>query len=589
MIVRETRMNLVLVAIHLEPSARAVPLGPAMLASVVKRAFPDAVHTRILDLFLQQSAEACAAQILASDPDWVGFSIYVWNRLLSREIARILRTRKPSLLLFAGGSEATADPVGVLGEGFLDFVLPGEGEELIVEVVGRLLQGASSAEIRQTIHPASVKDLATLPSPYLDGSLDPSAYPGMLWELSRGCPFRCDFCFESRGTAGTRRVPMERVKAELLLFETCGVSQVFVLDPTFNFDKRQAKVILRLIAAEAPAIHFFFEIRSEFIDPELARLFASIRCSLQIGLQSADDAVLRHINRNIDLEDFEAKVLLLHQAGATYGFDLIYGLPEDTLGGFHASLDFALSLAPNHLDIFPLSVLPGTRLHDTAPGFGLQHLQEIPYTVIASPSFSEADMRAAARTAQACDLMYNQGKAVPWFSMLLEALALTPSELFGRFADYLETHANPDITALQAAFFTSCFSERKEAAVAADIVTYFGHSGALMEAADRNPQGTLGSPLERLRTQTCLATFHHDPRALLEQLEFGITELEHLACVLPDHPCQALLHQEGGETLLRIVSPAEAQTFERLRSGSTADSEGEDALHFLETVLFPSC
>ena len=117
-------MNLVLVAIHLEPSPRAVPLGPAMLASVLKRAFPETVHTHLLDLFLQQSAKACAAQILALEPDWVGFSLYLWNRSLGREIARILREQKPSLLLFAGGAEASADPSGVLGEGFLDFVLP---------------------------------------------------------------------------------------------------------------------------------------------------------------------------------------------------------------------------------------------------------------------------------------------------------------------------------------------------------------------------------------------------------------------------------------------------------------------------------
>ncbi len=539
-------MNLTLVAIHIEASARAVPLGPAMLASVLKRAFPEAVQTRVLDLFLQQSAQACAEQILATDPAWVGFSIYVWNRALAREVAEILRRENPSLLLFAGGSEATADPEGMLAEGFLDLVLPGEGEELLVEVIEHLLRGASTAEIRQGIRPAPVKDLATLPSPYLDGSLDPTAYPGMLWELSRGCPFRCDFCFESRGTAGTRRVPMERVKAELQRFEACGVSQVFVLDPTFNFDKRQAKAILRLIAEEAPAIHFFFEIRSEFIDRELARLFTSIRCSLQIGLQSADDAVLRKINRSLDRADFEAKILLLHKAGATYGFDLIYGLPGDSLQGFRDSLDFALGLAPNHLDIFPLSVLPGTRLQATAPDFGLQHLKEIPYTVIASPGFSETDMRTAARTAHACDVMYNQGKAVPWFAMLLDWLSVAPSELFGRFAEYLDTHDNPDITALQAAFFASCFAIPKEAAVAADIVTYFGYSGALVEVAARTSQ-------EAAPTRT--ATFHHDPRALLEQLQAGITELEDLACVLPEWPCQALLFVEGEETHLRIVSP----------------------------------
>lgn len=351
-------MNLVLVAIHLEVSPRSVPLGPAMLASVLRRAHPEAIQTRILDLFLPQSAEACVEQILALDPQWVGFSIYVWNRSLSREIARILRVRSPSILLFAGGSEATADPAGMLGEGWLDLVLPGEGEELIEDVLGRLLKGIPVEEVRGSISPGFVKDLATLPSPYLDGSLDPTAYPGMLWELSRGCPFRCDFCFESRGTSGIRRVPMDRVKAELAHFEACGVSQVFVLDPTFNFDRPQAKAILQLIAEQAPAIHFFFEVRSEFIDAELARQFGSIRCTLQIGLQSADDAVLSNINRSINRSDFEAKVLLLHQAGATYGFDLIYGLPGDTLEGFHASLDFAFSLVPNHVDLFPCQSCP---------------------------------------------------------------------------------------------------------------------------------------------------------------------------------------------------------------------------------------
>jgi radical SAM superfamily enzyme YgiQ (UPF0313 family) len=452
-------MHLVLVAIHLEPSARAVPLGPAMLAAALGRSFAEAVPTRILDCFLQETAASCADRILASDPDGVGLSLYVWNRALGREIAGLLRARKPSLLLFAGGSEATADPAGLLNEGWLDLVLPGEGEELIVDVVTRLLRGETPAEIQTRIRPAPVQDLGTLPSPYLEGLLDPAAYPGMLWELSRGCPFRCDFCFESRGGTGIRRVPLERVRAELRHFEARGVSQVLVLDPTFNYDKRQAKAILRLIATEAPAIHFFFEVRSEFIDRELARLFGAIRCSLQIGLQSADDAVLRLINRSIDPEDFEAKVLLLHQAGVPYGFDLIYGLPGDTLEGFQASLDFALSLVPNHLDIFPLSVLPGTRLHETAPELGLQHLQEAPYTVLASPGFTQADLRAAARTARACDLMYNEGKAVPWFAILLDWLGLRPSELFARFADYLETHADPDITALQVAFFRACFAE----------------------------------------------------------------------------------------------------------------------------------
>jgi len=418
-------MDLVLVAIHIEASPRAVPLGPAMLASALKRAFPEAIRTRVLDLFLQQSAEACALRILAERPQAVGFSMYVWNRTRALEIAGILKRSDPGLIIFAGGSEATADFQGVLLDPAMDFVLPGEGEEIIVAAMGRLLQGAAPRDLQDTIEPAPILDLATLASPFLDGTLDLAAYSGQLWELSRGCPFTCDFCFESRGGSGTRRVPMARVEAELRLFEQSLVSQVLVLDPTFNYDRKQAKEVLRLIRRTAPGIHFFFEIRSEFLDRELAGLFAGIKCTLQIGLQSARPEVLKQIGRTLDPADFQRKILLLHQAGATYGFDLIYGLPGDDLEGFQASLDFALGLMPNHLDIFRLSVLPGTRLRETAEGLGLVHQRNNPYQVLSSSTFSGPDLDRAERLARSCDLFYNQGKAVPWFAILLAALDIT--------------------------------------------------------------------------------------------------------------------------------------------------------------------
>ena len=571
-------MELVMVAIHIEASPRAVPLGPAMLASALKRAYPDAIRTTVLDLFLQDPAEDCARRILALRPRAVGFSMYVWNRGLTLEIARILRERAPELVVFAGGSEATADFAGVQGDPAIDFVLPGEAEELIVAAMGQLLQGAGAEAIRDAVRPAPIQDLASLSSPFLDGTLDPRDYSGQLWELSRGCPFTCDFCFESRGGSGTRRVPMARVQAELELFERCLVSQVFVLDPTFNYDRTQAKEILRLIGRTAPGIHFFFEIRSEFLDRELAQLFAGIRCTLQIGLQSALAPVLKNIGRTLDPRDFERKILLLHQAGATYGFDLIYGLPGDTLAGFQASLDFAMGLMPNHLDIFRLSVLPGTRLQATAPGFGLVHQPGSPYQVLSSPGFSGADLDRAERLAHSCDLFYNQGRAVPWFAILLAALELTPTECFSRFADYLEGAPAGDVTDLQRGFVLSAFRSDPNpglGTVAADIATYFGRSGALAEALRQPPPvppaqaGAL-----RLNPQACFAAFNHDPEALLDQLGAGITELEDLTFMLPPLPCEALLYLHQGEPRLRTLAPFEAALLRGCQAGQGLEGEG---------------
>ena len=214
-----------------------------------------------------------------------------------------------------------------------------------------------------------VMDLNTLPSPYLTGTIDPCRYSGLLWELSRGCPFKCGFCFESRGVAGVRQISLERIRKELELFEEKKVNQVFVLDPTFNCDIKRAKKILRMILKTAPLIHFTFEIRAEFIDREIAELFAGIHCSLQVGLQSAHPEVLANVNRTIDTVKFAEKISLLNSAGAIFGLDLIYGLPGDTPDGFKESLNYALRLQPNHLDIFPLAVIPGTALYDQAESF----------------------------------------------------------------------------------------------------------------------------------------------------------------------------------------------------------------------------
>jgi radical SAM superfamily enzyme YgiQ (UPF0313 family) len=541
-------MKLVLAAIHIKPSPRAVPLGPAMLAAALRRAFGDRVRTRIVDLFREQTAAACADRILAADPELVGFSLYVWNRPLALETASLLKQRRPGLVIFAGGPEATADQAGILAHPAIDFVLAGEGEKLIVETLGRLRKGATPREIAASASPIPVRDLAALPSPYLDGTLKPADYGGALWELSRGCPFACDFCFESRGTAGTRRVPLERVEAELALFAASGIGEVFVLDPTFNYHKAGAKQVLRLIAAKAPDIHFFFEIRSEFIDREMARLFAGIRCTLQIGLQSIHAEVHRNIGRSFDPADFEARMLLLHRADVTYGFDLIYGLPGDSLAGFRASLDFALGLAPNHLDIFCLAVLPGTRLAETAPALKLQHQADSPYEVISSPTFGSQDMALAARIAQGCELFYNQGKAVPWFAIIREALEISPAELFERFALWLESRPGEDLTQTQREFIGSLFAERDDSlrgGIARDIIGYFGYAAELLDA--------LSMAADRREPPSRRVAFNHDPREMLAQMEAGTISLEELVFSLPEKACEAVLSVNDGTIDIELL------------------------------------
>ncbi len=542
-------MRLVLVAVHTGHTPQAVPLANAFLQSWLTTVPELPVETVRADFYLGDDPAGCSAEILNLKPEAVAFSLYVWNRDLCRDIARQLQIESPGVRIFVGGPEATAAPEAVLADGY-DFLICGEGEVPLAAACRALAADRDISDIPgiatrtaggfRLTPGAPLTELDSIPSPWLNGILMAQEYSGILWQLSRGCGFSCDFCFDSRDRHGVRRFSLERIEAELRHFAGIGVSQVFVLDSTFNQDKVRAKTILRLIRKSAPGIHFHFEVRSEFIDREMAELFAAITCSLQIGLQSADPAVLQGVGRTFRPDEFASRTMLLNDTGAVFGFDLIYGLPGDTLGGFRTSIDFALGLYPNHLDIFPLAILPGTALAARSREISLEYLPQPPYTLLTTPTFDRADMETARRLAAACDIFYTRGRAVAWFNGMLHALGgLRPSTFLEEFRVWLETESgeigdekdlsDKQIWELQRRYLMGlCGTKRLQRILPAllDLVDYHYHyAAALMTppatpARKMSPNNLLKQRLRR-SAATRLAPFHYE---ILETLDTGAAD-----------------------------------------------------------------
>lgn len=510
-------IEIAFISIHIRKSPQSFPLSSAVLASAVDNDIflKTRTETQILDFFLSDSIYETAESIINSGTDIAAFSVYLWNREFILNLIKILKDKNPGISVIAGGAEVTADPEFFSSFSGIDWIVNGEGEEAVTEYLTIMLKEGiintagtfahkhissdSDSEKYKSLfnfsERRSVDNPDKSPSPFLDKKIDLRNYDGILWELSRGCPFKCGFCFESRGRKSVRKFSFGRIEKELELITESGVNQVFVLDPTFNVDIKRAKQILTLIKIKAPDIHFTFEARSEYLDRETARLLSEITCSLQIGLQSSSPDVLKNVNRTFNPEDFYNKILLLHEEGAVYGFDIIYGLPGDTYNCFLESIDFALSMHPNHLDIFPLAVLKGTDLYDRADDFGLIYKKEYPYTVIKTPGFPEEDLKKASETADAIDLFYNKGEAVSFLPVLLENLEIKPSLFFILFSEWLnKKKINPkstdlesfsdssyvpsdtpftDIVLLQTEFVRKLFSDKgseKEGLLASDII-----------------------------------------------------------------------------------------------------------------------
>lgn len=487
------QISAVVCTILAETSPQALPLGAACVVSAIKKRFflqqiqnenPFELLTSLCVFSMENepSAQETAQKILEKKPLAVCFSIFVWNRPLLEKTAHLIKKQWKADgvegFIICGGPEVTADPASFFTEEYLlgdneylfDFLVSGTGEKAVPDVLEKVFSPAfnrSNLTMDKRIVYGGDADHDVSNSPYLDKTLDPDDYGGALWELARGCPFKCSYCYESKGSKKVVYFPMERIRQEINFFAEKKVPQIFVLDPTYNADVSRALEIISLIKEKLRGTFFHFECRAEFITTQLAKAFASLPCSLQIGLQSSSEKVLTLVNRPFNAKEFKRKIALLNENGAVFGFDLIYGLPGDSLGGFLESINYAVSLYPNHLELFRLSVLPGTDLHDRAQELGLIYDVKPPYLVHSTPSFSEQDLLRAEKIAQACNLFYSQGRAVSWFIAVVKPLKLTYADFFKRFAQYLETKPLPscpsltDIEKAQKDFVKYLYTEKK--------------------------------------------------------------------------------------------------------------------------------
>lgn len=463
----ERKLIVPVCTIPAEISPQALPLGAASIVAAINQSFAEkplapetVVEARLVSIppefhrAQDEQAQALASQLLKLHPAALCFSLFVWNRTVLARVAAIIQGKASEIPLIAGGPEVTA---GAADKDPFHYLVCGEGDDSVPNLLRQLLQketavaGASKTDSelppRKIFSPRANQE--NLPSPYLTGTLNPAEYQnGALWELARGCPFKCAYCYESKGEKTVAYFPMERIRQELDFFAKQKVRQIFVLDPTYNAKKERAVEILKLIRQKAPNTFFHFECRAELLNPELVAAFSRISCSLQIGLQSARPEVLKLVARSINRKEFAGKIALLNKAGIIFGFDLIYGLPGDNLAGFKESIDYAISLYPNSLEIFRLSVLPGTTLFDQKQALGLVAPETPPYLVEATPQFSAKDLDKAEDLARATSYFYSRGRAVSWFHSLLKPLRCSPSVFFTRFTEFLQAE-NIRIPAIQ--------------------------------------------------------------------------------------------------------------------------------------------
>jgi radical SAM superfamily enzyme YgiQ (UPF0313 family) len=329
-------------------------------------------------------------------PDVAAFSMYMWNRNLSLEVARAVKRRHPGCLTVFGGASVPHHARGFLEEHpWIDVAVRAEGEEAWIDVLRRRRDGAdfeglpgltwrtaAGRIVENEGQRASARGLDAYPSPYLDGLFDELVarrtdveFQAIL-ETNRGCPFRCTFCYWGKGGLNRKfkfHSP-ERIGAEIDWFARHRLPYVLSADSNFGMHEQDRQTARFLI--EAHERHGYPKrFRATYGKNTDQRIFeiasdlwrAGLDKGVSLSRQSNDPEVQRNIKRgNIKMDTYRKLQARFNEAGIPTHTDLIVGLPGETLETLARGVDELLESDCVHINMYFLEVYPNTDMADPA-------------------------------------------------------------------------------------------------------------------------------------------------------------------------------------------------------------------------------
>lgn len=324
-------------------------------------------------------------EIVAGRPDLVAFSVLTPIYRWSLEVAAAVKRQLDVPVIF-GGVHPSAVPEVCLENPQVDYVCVGEGEVALPRLCeaiadGRHRPGAPIENLRWwdgdrlVVGPAAAfeQDLDALP--FWDKELwSPHIRIADNWMTmaSRGCPYRCTFCFNNffaklPGKGGgryLRRRSVDNVLQELTEAKArWGIRRVAFEDDIFTTDKEWIRTFLDGYRREVD-LPFQCLVHPRYIDDDLARWLKEAGCQhVQMGVQSADEEYKRHQLLRMEKDDHLRRSLAaMAGAGLDTKLDHILGLPGEPIGAQEQARELYAAHPPRRIQTYWLTHLPGVEL-----------------------------------------------------------------------------------------------------------------------------------------------------------------------------------------------------------------------------------
>lgn len=356
-----------------------LPLGLLYIAASIEHSSKHKVE--IIDAQAEKlDFDSLRIILERSLPDVVGVYTMSFTLFDSYKTAKIAKTVSKDIITILGGPHLAVYPDESASLPYIDYIVCGEGEETIVELLEAIegrrsfisVGGIGYKENGKTIltHPrTAIKNLDNLPFPARH-LLPPDRYYSIVGQkkisttimASRGCPSNCYFCYIPYRTFRMRSA--ENIVREIEICVDAGIEEFFFFDENFTVSSRRVIEICDAIIDKKLKIDFDIRSRIDTVNRTLLERLKEAGCKrIQFGVESGNEDVLKMMNKKITLKQVRDTFKLCHDAGIRTYADIIIGYPGEDIKQIWDTVDLIHEIDPDYVQVGITMHFPSTKIY----------------------------------------------------------------------------------------------------------------------------------------------------------------------------------------------------------------------------------
>lgn len=360
------------------------PFPLAYATAVLER---SGVETLLIDAVGEDSeCEPFLQRIEDFAPELVVIEMATQSHDIDLRYARLIKTRTGASIAVCG-SHPTALPAEILASEHVDYVLRGEYEQTLLDLVLALGAGRGPEAVQGVAYRRAdggvetggkrelVPDLDAMPWPHREtlplGSYRAGGFPlpVLFMYASRGCPYLCNFCLWPQWFgSGSYRVRSPRSVVDEIEHARQRYGpfrSIYFDDDTFNIGRPRMLAMADEFERRRVDLPWGCHARADLFDEETMRRLAEVGLfNIRIGVESGDPEVLKRIKKNLDLDSVGRCIDLAHRLGIKVHVTFTIGLSGETWESVERTVKFAKSIDPDSIAFTITTPFPGTSYYD---------------------------------------------------------------------------------------------------------------------------------------------------------------------------------------------------------------------------------